>query len=275
MAGYDSDRFVGLTQEDEHELSCAICKNILLEPRVIQCCQQTFCNHCITEWFKRSPLCPVCRHQMRGNASARLSRPSLILNNRLKKLRIVCNHKERGCQEVLTLDRLGSHSRSCPHRDGVCQECWKSQCVRKSARNCVTALIDENRTLSAQASDLVNTSAFASAQHYLFTRNERRGQNQRQGNNNAGNPEIIASNLTQEQRQQVVAIVARVRSGYSVATMRRDVIKELNRVLGAGWKCCIYFKSTNTSRRNTSWIKLKYGHLVYFIYRPIQLQQHL
>ncbi|CAG2101140.1 unnamed protein product [Medioppia subpectinata] len=266
MAGYDSDRFVGLTQEDEHELSCAICKNILLEPRVIQCCQQTFCKHCITEWFKRSPLCPVCRHQMRGNASARLSLPSRILNNRLKKLRIVCNHKERGCQEVLTLDRLGSHSRSCPHRDGVCQECWKSKCVRKSARSCVTALIDENRTLSAQASDLRNDA--------------QRGQNQRQGaGNDAGNPEIIASNMTQEQRQQVVAIVARVRGGYSVATMSRDVIKELNRVLGQwphpGWKCSIYFKRTNVSRRNTSWIKLKYGHLVYFIYRPIQLQQHL
>ena len=47
------------------ELQCPICWNRLVQPKLLPCCQHTFCLKCIGSYFQRctngQALCPVCR----------------------------------------------------------------------------------------------------------------------------------------------------------------------------------------------------------------------
>jgi hypothetical protein len=50
MVGLLKNRFINLTPELISELSCGICKEILLSPVMIPCCRQLYCKQCLNDW---------------------------------------------------------------------------------------------------------------------------------------------------------------------------------------------------------------------------------
>ncbi len=50
--GYDTNRFIGLSDQLIEELKCGICLEILRKPVVTHCCRQTFCEDCIKSWLR-------------------------------------------------------------------------------------------------------------------------------------------------------------------------------------------------------------------------------
>ncbi|CAG2166305.1 unnamed protein product [Oppiella nova] len=109
---YECDRFVGLSAADIQELSCSICLNIFRDPVVSQCCRQTFCRDCITDWLKGNTVCPYDRKKLTVNE---LHKPSRAFEAMFGKLEIKCQFSDNGCPSVVPLDQLPQHVKSCPY----------------------------------------------------------------------------------------------------------------------------------------------------------------
>lgn len=45
------------------ELKCAVCQQPFLSPMVGEQCGHTFCNSCITNWYRQDSSCPTCRQR--------------------------------------------------------------------------------------------------------------------------------------------------------------------------------------------------------------------
>jgi len=59
MPGYELSRFIELSQSDAEEYTCNICQDIFRNPVVTNCCLQTFCELCISEWLETNNTVPV------------------------------------------------------------------------------------------------------------------------------------------------------------------------------------------------------------------------
>ena len=105
--GYDDSRFE--KDVDEH-FHCSICYNVLKEPRMCRNNDHAFCHDCITEHLKvNSQTCPECNDHLTVNTLRR----ARLLNNYLSKLKINCDHADRGCPEFICVENLESHVESC------------------------------------------------------------------------------------------------------------------------------------------------------------------
>nr|XP_014093228.2 E3 ubiquitin-protein ligase RNFT1 [Bactrocera oleae] len=51
---------------DTSEELCAICQDAYVSPVVLEC-GHTFCDNCVTTWFKREQTCPMCRAKVGDN----------------------------------------------------------------------------------------------------------------------------------------------------------------------------------------------------------------
>ena len=106
MPGVDAALVVGPVDE---ELLCAICTDVLLEPR---CCRagHVFCLGCISEWLDKAPTCPIGREAL---AMAELAhvRP---LARMVDRLPLRCPHHGEGCRWV------GGVATVQEHQDGEC-----------------------------------------------------------------------------------------------------------------------------------------------------------
>ncbi|KAI5822398.1 hypothetical protein K523DRAFT_326422 [Schizophyllum commune Tattone D] len=62
--------------KESRALECKICFNTFVRPNILTECGHSFCQACITGWF-RSPnsgnKCPVCRTQTKGQATPNFS----------------------------------------------------------------------------------------------------------------------------------------------------------------------------------------------------------
>ena len=111
--GYPEDRFQ--TPVDKN-FFCPICTDVLKDP--VQCHNQhLFCRACITEHLKNSQTCPVCMQELTEEA---LSKPARIVTGYLDRLTISCEHKERGCVELVELGRLETHISVCEYKPVTC-----------------------------------------------------------------------------------------------------------------------------------------------------------
>lgn len=82
--GFDEDKIVKPPDMGSLGLlgiHCAICSDILEDPRMVPDCEHSFCRECIERALNeiRPPRCPTCR----GNLSSPnvLSRPSRAVRN--------------------------------------------------------------------------------------------------------------------------------------------------------------------------------------------------
>ena len=111
--GYPEDRFQ--TSVDKN-FFCPICTDVLKDP--VQCHNQhLFCRACITEHLKNSHTCPVCMEKLTEEA---LSKPARIVTGYLDGLIVSCEHKERGCVELVELGLLETHISVCEYKLVTC-----------------------------------------------------------------------------------------------------------------------------------------------------------
>ncbi|CAG0901757.1 unnamed protein product [Cyprideis torosa] len=87
---------------------CDICTDVLNNPQELTTCGHIFCKRCITQWISQNQTCPKDRKNI---TSSSLRDPSVIWCQMLGDLRVRC--PESGCKDVVTLDALSNHRRSC------------------------------------------------------------------------------------------------------------------------------------------------------------------
>jgi len=68
-----------------------------------------------------------------------------LLLNILAKLKICCENRDKGCNEVLLLDNLNNHIKSCRFKKELCKQC---KCEIFDGHNCVKCLLEVNAKLA-------------------------------------------------------------------------------------------------------------------------------
>lgn len=104
--GWDVDLF---PETVDSELICSICTGVLDEP-VETPCRHVFCSSCVKPWLNTKTTCPQCRNL----TYPKDLKPVLpLLRNILNKLKIYCENKEKGCQEITTIEGYQKHFKNC------------------------------------------------------------------------------------------------------------------------------------------------------------------
>ncbi|XP_054153474.1 protein zer-1 homolog [Oppia nitens] len=157
MPGYDCKRFVDKTQKQQlDELMCGICKSIVCQPIVVQCCQQAFCTDCIKEWLVKQTTCPYDRKQL---TIEQLSSPPRILVNLLSNLKIKCDFWDKGCPVITTVQQLTEHTANCPHNVQQCPQClcnYTTGARQPFEHNCLKSMTELNHKTNAEILMLMN-----------------------------------------------------------------------------------------------------------------------
>ena len=112
--GYEEERF---EHEVDSKLLCPICSNVLKDP--VQCRNEHyFCRSCIKKHLhENSETCPVCQNHLTEEI---LTKPPRLLTNMLECLKIRCDHANRGCRELIKLEFLPQHVKSCGYSPARC-----------------------------------------------------------------------------------------------------------------------------------------------------------
>lgn len=143
MTGYDKSRIVDVSSTDLDEFTCCICCGIFNEPVVTQCCRQTYCKVCITEWLTSNQTCPNDRKPLQTNGLSPLPR---FVVNLLINMKIKCEHD--GCKTIVKIGELGEHIETCKlGPNAKCATCG----LKKSngdTHDCIAELIIRNKNIS-------------------------------------------------------------------------------------------------------------------------------
>ena len=86
-------------QSLENSVTCSICSDILIEPKMCKNCQNVYCEQCINSWAQKSNTCPNrCQNTIfiKGQGISEL----------LSKLKFICNK----CDGVINYDDMKKHS---------------------------------------------------------------------------------------------------------------------------------------------------------------------
>ena len=114
FGGYEEDRF---ENKVDIKLQCSVCLKVLKDP--VQCPNEHyFCRSCIQRnLHHNAETCPVCQHPLTEET---LTKPPRILTELLESLMIRCDYENRGCQELIKLEFLNRHVRSCGYSPTCC-----------------------------------------------------------------------------------------------------------------------------------------------------------
>lgn len=129
----------GLFIEDvSADCLCAICQEVLANPKETLTCQHAFCDECIMSWLEKRKSCPVCRCPLSQNDLVPLHR---IWKDKLNKMQLRCVNHHGGCKEVVMLYQLEKHYEvcsyvriPCPH--SPCGEIIKRGQIKLHVENC-------------------------------------------------------------------------------------------------------------------------------------------
>ena len=87
------------------------------------------CRSCIVKHLhENSERCPTCQHHLTEET---LRKPPRLLTNMLQNLKIRCDHAQRGCQELIKLEFLDRHVKSCGYSPTRCTNPGCSQVVNQ------------------------------------------------------------------------------------------------------------------------------------------------
>ena len=89
-------------------LECPVCLLTLLDPHVISCCGNEFCQVCIERVKRDGKPCPLCNEP---NFATFLHKK---LVRKVNALVVFCPQKEQGCEWKGELGQLQSHLNPCP-----------------------------------------------------------------------------------------------------------------------------------------------------------------
>ena len=116
FGGYEEDRFENKV-DIKVDMKCSVCLKVLKDP--VQCPNEHyFCRSCIEENLRHNAeTCPVCKDPLTEET---LTKPPRIVTKLLESLMIRCNYENRGCQELIKLEFLDRHVRSCGYSPTRC-----------------------------------------------------------------------------------------------------------------------------------------------------------
>ena len=114
IQGYDEERFVTAVNRN---FLCLICFNVLKDPVLCPRNQHCFCRGCITKHLENSQRCPTCNDELTEET---LTEPPRMVKEYLNELNIHCVYHKRGCQEILQLQHLDRHEKTCGYTPAVC-----------------------------------------------------------------------------------------------------------------------------------------------------------
>jgi chromosome segregation ATPase len=81
-----------------------------------------------------------------------------MVNNMLGKLKIRCVYEKNGCKEILLLDNLENHEKTCCYDKKTCEKCF---CDLSSDHDCVKSLLDSKQELTKSNEELEKELKFA------------------------------------------------------------------------------------------------------------------
>ena len=125
FGGYEDDRF---ENEVDIRLQCSVCLKVLKDP--VQCPNEHyFCRSCIQRNLRHNAeTCPMCQHPLTVET---LTRPPRILTELLENLMIRCDYENRGCQELIKLEFLDRHVRSCGYSPTRCTNAGCAEVINR------------------------------------------------------------------------------------------------------------------------------------------------
>ena len=95
--GIDAERLVNTNQD---WAICSICKDVLLDIKVLEC-DHYFCSSCILEWSKKRSTCPECRVTIRTD---HFKPANLFMKRLFEQVQIICKYDD--CIEVIEYDNI-------------------------------------------------------------------------------------------------------------------------------------------------------------------------
>lgn len=138
MSGYDRDLVVGVADRQLDDLTCAICHCVMKNPVMTECCQQTYCRHCITQWIVGQSSCPNDRKPLTTDQLRAVPR---VMKNMINELPIKCEFASNGCTSVVTAEEYDKHRDYCEFNPrGKCKIC---RLRKDSDHNCIDSLLEE------------------------------------------------------------------------------------------------------------------------------------
>lgn len=163
--GYETHRF----EANVEDFECPICCNVLEDPLQIKICEHMFCRQCLAQWFEQATSCPVDRRLIRVSDLSSTSRFFRMQYNRLK---IRCKFAESGCVEIVQIENIYNHERSCQYNPSSDDQRGDTQtrsniCV--SQKELIETLKDNRRIRSFQVENImlaVDRSLFCSSDPY-------------------------------------------------------------------------------------------------------------
>ena len=118
--------------EDVKHTTCPICLNLVWNPVHCSLCTNLICSTCISDWLKKSPNCPFCNGNFKGNPVVNL------VKNALSKIKSKCHYsvfagaKEGGNSEDVC-NKLISYYDYDKHIKGECEyypyKCTRGNCT--------------------------------------------------------------------------------------------------------------------------------------------------
>ena len=125
FGGYEEDRF---ENKVDIKLQCSVCLKVFKDP--VQCPNEHyFCRSCIQRNLRHNAeTCPVCQHPLTEET---LTKPPRILTELLESLMIRCDYENRGCQELIKLEFLDRHLRSCGYSPTRCTNTGCSEVMNR------------------------------------------------------------------------------------------------------------------------------------------------
>ena len=128
--GYDERRFEVPVR---YGLICAICQDVLRNPKACQNKEHPFCYACIIRHLENSQTCPECREHLTPET---LKNPPRFLMSYLADLKINCEYNSRGCSEYVRLEDLQYHVEQCEFAPISCERCEMVVCKKDKDQEC-------------------------------------------------------------------------------------------------------------------------------------------
>merc|ERR1712130_111241 len=148
--GIDVDLF---TDDVEIDLKCAICTDVLENPREIKQCQHIYCDSCIKQWIEERPICPTDQGPV---AESDLGQAHRYVRNALSNLRLRCMF----CGTIIGYEQYERHRDTCdnnPENWTTCTFCSTDYKKNESdihEDGCIGHLRDKIRKLRTQNNTL-------------------------------------------------------------------------------------------------------------------------
>lgn len=136
-----------LAEPVPESLMCHICKNLMLDPRVLKC-GHTFCVDCI----QSMDVCGICD----VNCSTQDQYSNLIVGALAKQVVVNCKNRSNGCTKELPAIEMMHHEQMCNCKGtvaGVVEECKKAV-TDSSTADPTPHIVDDEETVVESHPDL-------------------------------------------------------------------------------------------------------------------------